>query len=636
MFQSYAQNFEDVILWRALKDVENGFYIDVGAADPVEFSVTNAFYERRWRGVNVEPQAEYFERLVKARPRDICLPVLVGEQAGRSSFFEVGIPQTGGRAAVSGLSTRQSDQAAVHRDAGFSVSARSVEMTTLAQICRTHAPAEIHFLKIDVEGAELGVLRGADFAAHRPWIVVVEATEPGSQVPAHEEWEPVLVAGGYRFVYFDGLNRFYVAEEHHDRLGKVIAVPPNCFDEFVAPASMAAGATPVVTPIPVFKPGVPQTIGNEARIAMTVSCGDTRALPRVADAGRVRTRADGTRVQVMHNGLEVVADGYSGPWMTRLIELANGWHEPQQERVFAEVVDRLPSDATMIELGGYWSYYSLWFLRGAPARRAVVVEPDPLHLSIGRTNAGLNNLAPTFLQAAVAATSGPPAPFGTQRSGVVEVPRISVADLMAREGIDRLDMLHCDVDGAELEVLSSCEALFRSGRIGWLFLSTHAPQISGDPLTHQKCLERLRDFGAIVEVEHDVYESFDGDGLVVARFPGTARDFEVPSISHNRAGRAFFRDPSYGWADALAAGEEGRRRIAELAVTGLYLSILRRRPDPKSMEGFVARILAGHLKIEDLVKAFVHSGEFKAGLGSFLEANGLLEVAAAALEKRGA
>ena len=33
-FISYAQNYEDVILWRALRDVEHGFYVDVGAADP--------------------------------------------------------------------------------------------------------------------------------------------------------------------------------------------------------------------------------------------------------------------------------------------------------------------------------------------------------------------------------------------------------------------------------------------------------------------------------------------------------------------------------------------------------------------------------------------------------------------------
>ena len=52
---SYAQNFEDVILWRALRDVPNGFYIDIGAGHPVADSVTMHFYEHGWRGINVEP-----------------------------------------------------------------------------------------------------------------------------------------------------------------------------------------------------------------------------------------------------------------------------------------------------------------------------------------------------------------------------------------------------------------------------------------------------------------------------------------------------------------------------------------------------------------------------------------------------
>ena len=53
MFVSYAQNFEDVILNRALKSVTNGFYIDIGAEDPVTDSVSLAFYNKGWRGVHV-------------------------------------------------------------------------------------------------------------------------------------------------------------------------------------------------------------------------------------------------------------------------------------------------------------------------------------------------------------------------------------------------------------------------------------------------------------------------------------------------------------------------------------------------------------------------------------------------------
>ena len=55
--RSYAQTRKDVLQWRALDNVQYGFYIDVGAHDPTELSVTRAFYDRGRRGINVEPQS---------------------------------------------------------------------------------------------------------------------------------------------------------------------------------------------------------------------------------------------------------------------------------------------------------------------------------------------------------------------------------------------------------------------------------------------------------------------------------------------------------------------------------------------------------------------------------------------------
>ena len=83
-----------------------------------------------------------------------------------------------------------------------------------------------------MEGAEHLVLRGADFDRFRPWIVLVEATHPTTQIASRAAWEETLLNAGYGFAYFDGLNRFYVAKEHSE-LSKLIAVPPNVFDDFV-------------------------------------------------------------------------------------------------------------------------------------------------------------------------------------------------------------------------------------------------------------------------------------------------------------------------------------------------------------------------------------------------------------------
>ena len=171
MFVSYAQNFEDVMLWRALSGVEGGTYVDVGAYHPVEDAVTKAFYDRGWRGINIEPVEELLRRFVEERPRDINLGVALGNAAGKLTLYEV--PGTG-------LSTSEQEIARRHAEQGFEVRLRVVPCTTLDEVLREHRIGEVHFLKVDVEGAERAVLEGASFDDVRPWIVVVEATAPNS------------------------------------------------------------------------------------------------------------------------------------------------------------------------------------------------------------------------------------------------------------------------------------------------------------------------------------------------------------------------------------------------------------------------------------------------------------------------
>ncbi|PAJ77199.1 FkbM family methyltransferase [Burkholderia ubonensis] len=219
-FLSFAQNFEDIVLWRALSDVEQGFYIDVGANEPIEDSVTKAFYERGWHGVNVEPVTEHFDALVQDRPRDINLACALGERPGRLTLYEID---------ARGLSTNAPEIANRYRESGRVYGEREVEVRTLADVCEAYAPRDIHFLKIDVEGFERNVLLGADFKRFRPWILVIESTEPNSPVDNSAEWESIVTDAGYEYAYFDGLNRFYVAAEHRD-LKPRIALAPNVFD----------------------------------------------------------------------------------------------------------------------------------------------------------------------------------------------------------------------------------------------------------------------------------------------------------------------------------------------------------------------------------------------------------------------
>lgn len=226
VFVSYAQNFEDVILWRALKNLdEAGFYIDLGAFDPEYDSVTKAFYDRGWRGINVEPDLQLSAQIEVARERDVTVCKAIADREGSMDMYFLSNP---------GLSTLDAETSAKHQQTGLSVDQQIVDVTTLEVLWKYHVPPgqEVHFLKIDIEGFEKQALLGNDWTRNRPWIVVVDSTLQMTQVESHGDWEYLLTDADYFLGYADGLNRFYVASEHDDLL-PALRYPPNVFDDYV-------------------------------------------------------------------------------------------------------------------------------------------------------------------------------------------------------------------------------------------------------------------------------------------------------------------------------------------------------------------------------------------------------------------
>jgi FkbM family methyltransferase len=205
MHLSYTQNMEDHHLWLGLAGQRNGIYIDIGSGHPIADNVSFFFYERGWHGLVVEPQRNLIDLHVRLRPRDTGVCALIGTRCGLTDFHVFDV--------LHGLSTTSEKNASAARSRGAKSRTIQVPMLSLARLCEEHAVTNIDFLKVDVEGAEADVLMSGDWDRYRPKAVVVEAVAPTTGEPSWQEWEPFLLAQGYRFALFDTLNRFYVAQE---------------------------------------------------------------------------------------------------------------------------------------------------------------------------------------------------------------------------------------------------------------------------------------------------------------------------------------------------------------------------------------------------------------------------------------
>lgn len=199
---SYAHphDKEDIILYHVLHSKQKIFYIDIGSNDPFVASVTKLLYDTKDAyGINVEPQEEMYKLLCRERKRDINLCVGVGSKAQRTTLYVQG-----------GLSTVVKENIVVDE-----CPIQEIEIVTLAEICDKYVKKgqDITFLKVDVEGMEGDVLKGADFNKYRPEIIVMESTLPTTQIPSYKAWEAILLNSNYHHVFSYGVNRYYVADE---------------------------------------------------------------------------------------------------------------------------------------------------------------------------------------------------------------------------------------------------------------------------------------------------------------------------------------------------------------------------------------------------------------------------------------
>lgn len=240
-------------------------------------------------------------------------------------------------------------------------------------------------------------------------------------------------------------------------------------------------------------------ISNEwkERVDCTCEAPDNVYIPRVINAGQIIRGK-----QIMHNGLKINAGSYYGFEEAILMHANRGVHEPQEERLFQEVLPYIEPGAVMIEMGAFWSFYSMWFNKSVRGAQNYMLEPDSFNLESGRHNFKLNDMVGKFRHCGIGEQSG------TMPSGI---PIVCIDDFVQAEGITHVNLLHADIQGYEVAMLRGAASLFTNQLVDWVFISTHAENL------HSDCLLLLNQYAYEVVASVRPSESYSVDGIIVAK-----------------------------------------------------------------------------------------------------------------------
>ncbi|MEI7532235.1 MAG: FkbM family methyltransferase [Betaproteobacteria bacterium] len=202
--RSFSFEGSDLIIASLLRNVAQGTYIDVGANHPIANNNTYHFYEKGWRGLAIDGNAEFENDWAHSRPKDQFKNALVSNVVKDVEFliFPDHTLSTIDSNAIARYSSRFPDQSIVKEIR---------QTTTLFDLNNQYLKdLEIHLLSIDIEGEEINCLEGANLKEWHPGVIVIETKHLSSYQVLDNDIVQYLTQLGYRMIAKTPLDAFFV------------------------------------------------------------------------------------------------------------------------------------------------------------------------------------------------------------------------------------------------------------------------------------------------------------------------------------------------------------------------------------------------------------------------------------------
>ena len=147
---------------------QKGFYVDIGAFDPIKGSNTKYLYNCGWSGLNIDANPTSIEKFNLYRKRDINLNIGISERPSKKPFFYFGEND--------GINSFSENFIKKNKSEKNVKQILQVHTETLNSVLDLHLPYKqtIDLMDIDVEGLDFEVIKSNDWKKYRPKILMVE------------------------------------------------------------------------------------------------------------------------------------------------------------------------------------------------------------------------------------------------------------------------------------------------------------------------------------------------------------------------------------------------------------------------------------------------------------------------------
>ncbi|HZB15306.1 MAG TPA: FkbM family methyltransferase, partial [Chryseolinea sp.] len=208
----YSQHGEDFLVNKIFNGKSEGYYVEIGCLDGIEYSNTYFFEKRGWEGACIEAHRDFIGELKKNRPTSHIVHCAVGEADKDNVIFYAN--------KVGSLSTLDKNEEGRwkknYASDFYGFEEQRVSMRTLTSIFDELKPRIIDFVSLDIEGYEVNALSGLDFSKYKPKLFVIEYKDEIHK----SELEKILFKHSYYFLSKIGCNLFYSLNKADEKIVK--------------------------------------------------------------------------------------------------------------------------------------------------------------------------------------------------------------------------------------------------------------------------------------------------------------------------------------------------------------------------------------------------------------------------------